>query len=517
MTERSSTFLLADALHVRDATERLIDMRIAPWDTVAETESGLELIERGAFADTDPASVVLRMEHENPAAGRGVSLEERDDGAYMTMRVARTPRGDELLASAIEGLTPGASVGFHWVKGGHRTIQRAGRRVTAHRRVELREVSTTWRPAYSDAALLAVRSDEGRTDVTESTMEAVEAPEPAVVAATETPAAVTELSERYLALTDRLERLEERSRQEVTADALVSGPLSTTVERRVLAERALADVLTTDNEGVVPDAFVSEMIGIIDASRPFLATTRRLPTPSAGTRLIVPVIQQRPLVGKQATEKAEVASRKTIIDTTDFSMETYAGAGDLSIQLIRRSSPEFLNLWLELLGEAYADETEDAAVDALLAAAGINAGAATFNPLEGDVSFGEAFRNAQAVSKRLFPDTVWLSTDAMGDIIDAKTDGTNLPLYGDVSLSLEATGRLSGTWKGLRPVHVPALDDEAVDAIVGPSRGFAWAEDGTYTLQADVPSKAGRDVGIVGMVWFAPWYPEAFTTYSKTS
>ena len=31
---------------------------------------------------------------------------------------------------------------------------------------------------------------------------------------------------------------------------------------------------------------------------------------------------------------------------------TIAGAGDISIQLLRRSSPAFLGLWVELLAEA---------------------------------------------------------------------------------------------------------------------------------------------------------------------
>lgn len=280
--------------------------------------------------------------------------------------------------------------------------------------------------------------------------------------------------------------------------------------------RVVQELITTDNAGIVPDAYSDRIIGIIDSRRPFMATTERIPTPESGMSLVVPKITQRPTVDLQVAEKDELSSQKTIISSESFSVKTYGGVGDISLQLLKRSDPSYLELYLRLLAEAYAIETEDAAVAALITAVN-DGGPEPAGPLDPEnLSLGAAFQTSFSAVRR-GPDTIWLSSEAVGAFINAKASGTNAPLYANLSANFTANNGVGGTILGLRAVHVPSLDDKGAYAIVGPSNGFAWAEDGTYTLQVDVPSKAGRDVALVGMVWHVAWYPEAFSLFNVAS
>ena len=546
---------------VRNLAKREIDVRLAPFGQVIQTITGPEIIEPGAFRGIDPAKVLLMgLEHEvhlgigqdgrviptRHPTGKALSIEEREDGAYGTFRVAKTNAGDEILALADDGVIGGVSIEMG--RNARTRIAKVNGRRTSHVEwADLRAVSPTYQPAYAEARVLAVRSQQEDAPVAEdkapaaganSTEEPVEDHRtPAVVTRSEQDSAVAAqfaaaFQQPMDKILDRLERLEERSRSDFQVpgapaaeedDGPAKGDWASIVIRTLVGERvpdlktrAWQDVVTADNLGVVPEAFLNEMIGVIDPSRPFLSTTRRMPLPAAGMTINVPVITQRPTTGIQSAEKALIDSTKTIITSTGFEAVTIAGGADISVQVLRRSSPSYLDLFLELLGEAYAMDAEDRALDVLIAAVA-DGGPEPATALDPEnLSLGNAFVASFDATRRA-PDTIWLSTQAVGEFIDAKASGTNAPLYPGLQASATAAGGITGTVSGLRPVHVPTLDVKGAYAIVGPSSGFGWTEDGTFTLQVDVPSKAGRDVALVGILWAMPLYPAAFSLYNVAS
>lgn len=547
--DMATTAIESADVEVRSLERREIVARIVPFNEVVETPIGPEVFLPGAFTHIDPKKVVLTVEHKGafgPPIGRGQWLEERSEGAYMGFVVSKTQHGDEGLQLAKDGVTPHVSIVYHLPSSKGEFQYRSGRRATAWSQVALKEVATTWKPIYESASVLEVRSEQEK----ENTVAETQAASVAETAATPPPTEEPELQARSFddaiagfgtrfaealdratnPLIDRISTLEERARSQFTVpgEQAQKGPdvnkgtwlqyaLRALSGDRISTEdtqyRALADIVTSDNLGVVPDSFSQELIGVIDPARPFLSSTRRLPTPTSGMTLHVPKIVTRPTVGIQSEEKAELTSTPTEITSVSFDAVTKGGAGDLSLQILKRSDPSFLDLYLRLLGEAYAMDAELEALQALLAETDVNDGL-TIDPAE--AGLGEAFINAFDVVRR-GPDTIWLSSAAVGAFIDAVSPVTGMPMYSSITADFSVPGGISGTVKGLRPVHVPELGAAGADVIVGPSSGFAWAEDGTYTLQVDVPARAGRDVALVGMLWFAPYYPGAFTVYDLAS
>ena len=524
----------------RRAGQRIVEGQIVPFGVSIEHLGSLEAFAPSAFDATHPEDVLLFWEHQEPV-GRMTALVARDGGAWGTFLVSQTSRGDDLLTLAADGVVTGLSVGFvpdEWRFEGE---------VRVHTRVHLSEVSAVTWPAYEGARISALRSRGGGAMTTERPApEPVpaepEGPDPDIDTPEDEPQEIEKeegrVQTRARSADAQLIRAIDELRQHLafsrqpssqapvpavtggTRASIELGRWASAVLRAQEGDesarrevRALANNVTTDHPGLVPPQYRGEIIGIIDSRRYFLGSVRRLTDDGSGMQIVVPRITQKPLVAEQTAEKTEVASRKVTTDTLPMNFKTYAGAGDISLQLLVRSSPSFLALYMELLSEAYAQVTDDVAVDTLVATPGVNT-VAEIDPSDVTTFRGIGFTNTFSAVRRS-PDTIWLSPAAAGAFLDSVSTGgqTMYPNLGPQGAGLGTASMAGGIGQmdGLRAIVNPA---QTVAAIIGWSGGFVYAEDGTYTLTADNPALLGRDVAIAGLIAMAAWYPGAFTVFT---
>ena len=105
-----------------------------------------------------------------------------------------------------------------------------------------------------------------------------------------------------------------------------------------LLKRALLDQVTTDNAVLVRPAYVADAVGIVNNGRPTIeAFGGAKSLPDSGMDLQWPELV--PLAGRaiavQAAQKTEVVSRVIKFTQKSSALATYAGASDISIQLLQ--------------------------------------------------------------------------------------------------------------------------------------------------------------------------------------
>ncbi|MEO8247203.1 MAG: hypothetical protein ABI622_08825 [Chloroflexota bacterium] len=532
-----------------DTEKRQMRLRVLRYDEVVTHPAyGRMLFQRGVFGAVDPSQVRARMDHEDPPTGLGIAYEDLPDAPYLTVRISKTQRGDEQLTLARDGVSRGTSPGFRDIPGRpqQKFIDGLPTTVYGPNSAVLGELSTTWMPTFSgDGVMSILHSQEkgsGPTMAEDTQAPATGVITPgmdyekltAAIVAANADHTRDEKLDKALGAFDQMIELQ-RAQFNVPKGEARKPKLSDWVEitlRRMrgeaipsalIKELALDDVVTTEQPGLVPNLLVPDYDDLISQSRPFLGSTRQIAPPATGTSMLLPIITTRAVAGTQAgsAEKGVLTTTATKVGTGTFPYVSVFGGADISIQMIQRADRSFFDLLTGDMGEAYALDSEEKAIAALLAGYTPSSGGAKA-PTNGGVLdpenpfFGVAWQNSILACKRA-PTHIWMSASAVGAFIDAKAPLTNAPLYSTLAAAFTAGGGTGGTLSGLTPIYVPALDGSAVDVIVGPSRGFVWAEDKALNLQADVPSTAGRDIALVGGIFPAPRNADAFTTYTVAS
>jgi uncharacterized protein len=509
-----------------DGDGRTVEVRIMPWGEVAETPEGRETFERGAFAGTDPTRVTIESQrHGGTLVGRGTTIAESDDAAYLHARISETPAGDELLTLIRDGVVSAASVSFQPTK----TARRKG--VLVRQAVDLWRVAIVERSIYPGAGVLAVRSNTEDRSVTETVDSTEGIPAPANDADRTLRAAIEPVMARLAGLDDRVIELQTRAAVPSPAnrpDSWSTGNLGDLLTRsfeqiheranpnepslfaRAIAnayhdlhERALIDQITTDNPGLIPPAHLTEAVGILNAGRPSIegfGGARSLP--ETGVEVDWPALV--PLAGraiaKQATEKTEVVSRKISFTRKTAPLATYAGASDISLQLLRRSSPAYRDLFARVMLSEYARVTEDQFTDDVLATVGIQVidydpAADTDGKLFRSALFAASVKVQRATgspaSVAIVSEDLFVKMGGWDSMVAPNAGPTN-------AVGTASARNLDVSISGIQIV-LGNVDMAAGAALVSNRSVGGWYEDGPFSMEALDVARLGTNVAYWGL------------------
>jgi hypothetical protein len=270
-------------------------------------------------------------------------------------------------------------------------------------------------------------------------------------------------------------------------------------ERQAARERLMRapqHTTTSDIGGLLPPQHISQIMDVIDRSRPVIASSRKVDL-ERGT-LTYPQITQRPQVLLQSSEKTEGGTADMQVAMRTATAVTYIGGGNLSWQAINWSSPEALGLWFDLAAEQYAMKSEAAACAVLLAAGtssgtvDLVAGTSTFPQWLTAIGTGMAgvYNLSGAIA-----DTLYLSPDYFF-ALTAKTSTESASFIS--AGNLDPVGQLGGRIGPLRVIASPGMG--TANAVVGDSSAFFVAETpgAPVELRAIEPAIGGMEVGLIG-------------------
>jgi len=494
-----------------DGEKGVIVGKVVPYGVFGNTSLGPVAFQAGAFS-TPPETVRLLLEHDGRRPiGRAMSFVDGPDHMSGTFKLSRTTAGKDALIEAADGLRDGLSVGANIIDF---EDTEEGYVVTA---AELVEVSLVATPAFSQAGVEQVAASEPdpTTDSNQET-ETMENETPEVEPAAEVVEASTPV-EAAAPTTEYIHVGAPRALESMTAGRFAKVQLEAQAgdrDAQLLVEAALADNTTTTAAGLVPTRFLSEVIAVLDNSRPFVDSLSRDTLPEDGMDFKIPRRTQEPSVAEQAAEGDEVSSTAFTLDYLTVDVKTFGGGQRISRQLIERSDPAFLDRLVIEMAAQYAQSVDKWAHDTIQNdMVGGNASDAT--TAYGSIAKGIV--DSYNVM-RFTPDTICVAPTTTGsigfdDLLSAVgSDGR--PIYAAAlpqnAAGLITQGSTAGTVAGLRLVVDPNLDAND-EAWVYPSAFATFYESAGAPVQVSVQdvSTLEVEVAVYGYVALANKYPLA--------
>ena len=208
-----------------------------------------------------------------------------------------------------------------------------------------------------------------------------------------------ELGEQVGILRDQIETMRQdldagRPARSPFADYPTSGHYWQAVRTNKTESLALVDQITPDNPGVVHPHWLRDIKAILDARRRFIAGTGGpAMMPSTGMQINWPTYTGDLTTGfgVQTAQKTAVASEKISIGSANADVVTLAIASDISVQLLERSDPGYLDAYNRIIAAKYGVQSDILAIESAELAA---TGAVDWTGTEGAAGFAESVAEA---------------------------------------------------------------------------------------------------------------------------
>jgi len=485
--------------------------KIVPIGTgeIGHTNLGDYTFAANSIEIADPTKIKLLSQHDlKKPIGRMIAAETKTDGIYATFKLSRSSGGNDALIMAQEGLVTGLSIGAEILasqpsKDGHTVVSSA----------RLKEVSLVTVPAFASSEILEIAAEEvipveenpqteSETVVEDTTVEAAPVEAAAVEAARPTVTAMYYTNPRLnLNITAGEYAKAQLNASRGDADA-----------RELMAALQVATV--AENTGMVPPTYLRDVIGIIDSSRPFIDSIERAALPASGMKIFTPKLGTQAQVDLTA-EGAEFASTDTTVTFQEDNVVKFAGAGKLDLELVDRSDPSFLDLYLRELAASYAQKT-DAYASKIAADGSSDSSSSTIYK-----AIAKSIADSFGVMRQT-PNNLLVATSGGNDNVDfasllGEVDNTGRPLYAAAAPQnangLITQGSTNGTVAGLNLVVDPNYAGGTAGVKVGlvyPTMAMRFHESGTLQIRANVVANGQLEIGIYGYVAVVNRYPTAF-------
>jgi len=479
-----------------DSEERTITGQIVQFDTPANASTGKVLFKSGSLI---PASVKLNLEHDSKRPiGKTLSMELAPDGKSIsaTFKISKSTAGSDAIQEAMDGLRDGFSVeanvsdhGFN--EDGTMVVNSA----------TLVGVALTHDPAFDEARVSHVAATTEPTpeetstegDAVEPTTEKTEAPAAEVVEASQQVIHANKPAPYFTSPRSPIVNLGSWMEHSIKAKL---NPMSDSA----LYVAAANDDLTNTNPAFNPTRQLAEVInGLSNGTRGAIDAISRGTLPDAGLTFEIPKITTIAVVAAVAESGAVT---NTGIESAFISVpiSRFAGRNVLTQEIIARSSPDFFNELVRIMGSAMAFAQNKFVAAQIIADSATDA-TPTANTAAGLIAYVSRANAAVYAGTQRFARNILVSPGQWTNIMGYNDSGT--PLFNAYQPQNQA-GQVNGQSQRGVVLGLNFFVDNSGEftgtadnsMVVLEPDSFMWYETGNFRLDVNKPSDGTVEVSL---------------------